>query len=56
MIGLIEQMNAMKEVQEDTQKELGEIKRFRASYQKMMKSKVKIQLNGIYPSRTNEQN
>ena len=31
MKGLIEQMNAMKEVQEDTQKELSEIKQFRAS-------------------------
>lgn len=28
MKGLIEQMNAMKEVQEDTQKELSEIKQF----------------------------
>jgi transcription initiation factor TFIIIB Brf1 subunit/transcription initiation factor TFIIB len=31
MKGLMEQMNAMKEVQEDTQKDLSEIKRFRAS-------------------------
>jgi hypothetical protein len=29
--GLIEQMNTMKEVQQETQRELGEIKRFRAS-------------------------
>jgi hypothetical protein len=31
MKGLVEQMNAMKEVQEDNQKELSEIKRIRAS-------------------------
>jgi DNA-binding protein YbaB len=29
--GLMEQMNAMKEIQEETQKELSEIKQFRAS-------------------------